>query len=212
MRKSIQAELGWISNIRYRSVVINHLQQTFPSEDFGVAFIYCNYKEQKEQSLNNLLLSLLRQLIDKRSVVPEEMYHLYKRHKEKETRPTLSESLKLLQLVVSQFSTVFIIIDALDECSEGDRTRSSLINNLYQLLPKIRFFCTSRRLGDIESQFKSSPCQEILATDTDIGIYLETRIQQKTRLRKHVKTDSTLLALITDKIVSVADGMLVNQR
>ena len=150
LRKSMLTELGWMSNICYRSVVINYLQQAFPSEDFGIAFVYCNYKEQKEQTLVNLISSLLGQLVDKASLIPEDLYHLYQRHKKKGIRPSLSEYLKLLHYVVFQFSAVFIVIDALDECSESDGIRERLIDNIYRLLPEIRLFVTSRRLFDIE--------------------------------------------------------------
>ena len=158
----------------------------------------------------NLLSGLLRQVIEKASAIPSELYSRYRKQKEKETRPSLSECLKLLRYVMAQFFTVFVVVDALDECSEVDGTRSNLIKNIRQLLPKIRLFCTSRSLPDIEHEFKSSHRLEIRATDRDIRIYLETRIQQEKRLRKHVQADPTLLALIVDKVTTMASGMFVN--
>ena len=121
-----------MSNIKHSSVVVDYLQQNFAAPDYGIAFIYCNYKEQNEQSLIDLISSLVRQLAIRLSMIPEEIDSLYRRYEEKEnTRPNLSEYLELLNVVVDQYFVVFIIIDALDECSEVDGTRSELVSQLY---------------------------------------------------------------------------------
>ena len=52
---------------------------------------------------------------------------LYRRHSKKQTRPTLGELSKLLQSEVRHISKVFIVIDALDECPESNRTRESFL-------------------------------------------------------------------------------------
>jgi hypothetical protein len=69
LRKSfIELRAGsWlIVGIHSRSIVVNHLQ-TLSEEDDSVAttFIYCNYKEQAEQTVSTLA-TLLKQIVQDR--------------------------------------------------------------------------------------------------------------------------------------------------
>lgn len=126
-----------------------------------------------------------------------------------QTRPIRSEILDVLRLIVSDFEVVYVIIDAVDECSETDRTRSILLEDLRRLLPDIRLLCTSRHHGDVEHEFDSFPRIVIRASGEDISKYLKDRIGVEPRLKRHVQSDPTLLDAILETIVTNANGMLV---
>jgi ankyrin repeat domain-containing protein 50 len=139
--------------------------------------------------------------------VPDEVRTLYKHHNEQETRPSLTDYSKLLQLIITGFSKVFLIIDALDECNESDR--SGLITEIRKLPPSLHLWCTSRHLLDIEQMFNHSPKLEIRASNTDVERYLEDYIEQNRRLKKHVSSDPSLRDVITKTIVKKVNGMFV---
>ncbi|TGZ80982.1 hypothetical protein EX30DRAFT_377686 [Ascodesmis nigricans] len=96
-----------------------------PSTDHGIAYLYCNYKENGQAALN-LMSSLLKQLIHRRPNLPQSLEEVYSEHRSKQTRPNLSEYLTLFQNEIRQLRRTFIVIGALDECSEADYTRQKL--------------------------------------------------------------------------------------
>jgi len=66
-RKSfIELRVGsWlIVGIHSISIVVNHLQTLFEDNDpVAVAFVYYNYKEQADQTVSNLVATLLKQIV-----------------------------------------------------------------------------------------------------------------------------------------------------
>ncbi|KAL8702560.1 MAG: hypothetical protein Q9201_004277 [Fulgogasparrea decipioides] len=97
------------------SIVVEALAQIPTSRDYAFAFMYCNYKERAQQTFENLISSLIRQLVDRDSSIPDELRLLYQSHKKHETRPNRSELLRLLNTVASGYASLFFVIDALDE-------------------------------------------------------------------------------------------------
>jgi hypothetical protein len=61
---------------------------------------------------------------------------LYDRHKAKRTRPSLEEISNALHSVVPDFSTIFIIIDALDECQVSNGGRTKFLTEILNLQAK----------------------------------------------------------------------------
>jgi hypothetical protein len=186
---------------------VNYLTQSFEQENAAVAYIYCSYKERYDQTSVNLIASLLQQLVQRNSVIPDEIVSLYHRHINKQTRPTLAEWSELLRSEVHRLSKVFIIVDALDECSEGDGTRDSFLSEILKLQPSIRLLVTSRHILTIEREFEKAARIEILANDEDVRKYVEGRIETERRLSRHIKADPTLQDTIISTIVEKAKGM-----
>ncbi|KAG9505106.1 hypothetical protein J7337_002072 [Fusarium musae] len=77
------------------SLIINHLQNQYQPENVGVAYIYCNFSRQGDQTPKALLASLLRQTIQRKGQIDTQVTRLY------ETRDYIARSL--------QFSTTLEI-------------------------------------------------------------------------------------------------------
>ncbi|KAH0562324.1 hypothetical protein GP486_002978 [Trichoglossum hirsutum] len=191
------------------SIVVDHLERSFENQNVAIAFIYCSYKERDDQKAVNLIASLLRHLIQSNPVISEEVISAYQIHSRNHTQPTLVEYSNLLRSEVLRFSKVFIAIDALDECSESDDTRDSLIAEIRKLDPIVRLLVTSRRISTIEREFKEAACVEIRASDGDVKRYLESRIDRERRLLRHVKADPDLRDTIIDTVAEKAKGMFL---
>jgi hypothetical protein len=177
------------------------------SSDVGIAFIYCNYKEHDSQTLTNLLGSIVKQLVQKLDVVPDDVFALYTQHASQKTVPGHGEFSKALQSLATSFSCRYIVIDALDECNATDSTRRLLINELQCLGPHLRLLCTSRRLGDIEEAFAASPSLEIRAVDKDVRTFLEAQISQDASLAAFCAKNRSLQSTIVGKVIEKAKGM-----
>jgi hypothetical protein len=190
----------------FRSVVINYLERTIQQENVGIAYIYCTHREQN-QTAGNLVASLLKQLIQQRSAIPGNIRDLYKHHRSRQTRPSLSEYSRLLQAELRHFLKAFIVIDALDECSEESRIREHFLAEVQKLLPAVRLLVTSRHMPDIERKSEGAARLEICASDGDVKLYLESRIKSQHPLADYVETDPTLRSDILTTIIKRAHGM-----
>ena len=137
LRKSfIELHVGsWlIVGIHSRSIVTNYLQTLYEeNESVATTCIYCNYKEQAEQTVPNLVASLLRQIVQGRRAISDDVKSLFERHQRQSTRPTLDQLTDVLISEIRMRSKVFIVVDALDECREDDATRALLLQVLRSL-------------------------------------------------------------------------------
>jgi hypothetical protein len=171
-------------------------------------YIYCNYKERSRQSVFNLVTSLLKQLVQDHTVAYESVKTLHLHHKNQETRPTLEQILEAFRLATGTFSKVFVVVDALDECS--DTTRAELLTALRSLANPINLLVTSRDLASIAQEFRGTKHLDIRANDQDVRRYIEGRIPCAPFLKIHVDKDATLQEEILKAITENVDGMLVS--
>ena len=175
-------------------------------DDVGIAYIYCNYKE--EQLSENLIGSLLRQLLQRRSYIPEDIRTLYESHKTKKTRLSIREYSRLLQSETHSISKVFIIIDALDECHKNNEIRQTLLSELHKLRSSLQILITSRpEIINIKDTFDDFSQLEVKAIDADIKNYIEERIAKTDRLKRLIEGDTALQDMISRRIRDNVKGM-----
>jgi hypothetical protein len=138
----------------------------------------------------------------------KEMHDLYSKHCQLDTRPTLTELSTVLQQEAERFSTVFIVVDALDECSD-EKTRTKLVLELQKLGPSVKLMITGRPhvTSDITSTFAFAGQLEIKAHDTDIEKFVEGQIELEPYLRRFASKDTEFRDLIRHTLVSKANGM-----
>jgi hypothetical protein len=99
----------------------------------GIAYIYCHFRRQDEQKVDDLLASLLKQLAQGKTFLPGSLKDLYSEHKKKRTRPSADEISRTIQSVAVTYSRVFIIIDALDECQVSDGCRTKFLTEIFKV-------------------------------------------------------------------------------
>jgi len=187
------------------SVVVEDLTRLrLKDSTIGIAYIYCNFRRQDEQKIDNLLTNLLKQLTAQRSVPPESVKDLYHQHKKESTRPSLGEISTTLQSVATMFSRVFFVVDALDECQTSDGCRMKFLEEVLRLEEKLHanVFATSRFIPEVGERFKQATTYEIRAHDEDVRQYLEGRISQSGQ-----KSLQTHREEIKTVITNAVDGM-----
>lgn len=190
------------------AVTINHLSTTTENDTIGIAYIYCNYNAQEAQTTAGLLAAILKQLVQARPSIAEPLLHLYERHDSHKTRPSLEEIFNTLQIMVKNLTTVYVIVDALDECLDRDGTRSQLLAKLRGLQGEadVHLMFTSRYVLDIENEFTSMPTLHVRASDTDVKKFFRGQIA---RLPRCIQRDIELQGRVEDKISEAVDGMSV---
>ena len=128
------------------SIVIEELTTRFQNnKNIGIAYHYCDIRPQHEQKVGDLLTSLLKQLTQGRSALPDTIKSLYDIHKGKRTRPSFDEVSRAVQRAVTMYSRVFIIIDALDDCQVSHGYETTFMSELFNLQAKCgaNLFATS---------------------------------------------------------------------
>jgi len=186
---------------------MDHLRTFFKGRNVAIVCIYCNYKEQVDQTAFNLIASLLKQLVEDDSSAYNNVKPLHEHHKHIKTRPTFDEIQKALQSETTRYSRTYIVVDALDECLDVDGTRGKLLTALRSLGRSVSLLVTSRDIASIAQEFEGSKCLEIRASEQDVRRYIEGRIPHESRLVKHVNGDQALQEEIVKKITENVKGM-----
>lgn len=190
-----------------RSKIIHHIQKSGLNHDIGLAFVYFNYKEQTEQTSTSLVGSLLRQLAQDQISICADLKIMYEDHKKNKSKPSFDEVSNALCSAAGRFSQVFIILDALDECSGLDGCRDKMLKLLNRLSFVANVMVTSRPNTSIEQGFNNVQQLEIIASDEDVRLCLEARILDTPRLHRIIATMPSLEKNIVDTISAKAQGM-----
>ncbi|KAL9020272.1 MAG: hypothetical protein Q9185_002452 [Variospora sp. 1 TL-2023] len=189
------------------SIIINKLRQDRPEEvksRIGITFVYFRYNET-DQTIDNILSSLLKQLLQDSDEIPSDLISIFERHRDRNTSPTIDEISQALSTVIDTQKEVFCIIDALDECN--DDLRWALIENLETLGPKLRVLITSRYLDSIAEELEDYQRFEIRANKADIELFIDYQVRRNRNLRKIVEKSPSLRDDIKQGVFKTAERM-----
>ena len=136
--------------------------------------------------------------------------HLYTCCVDGHQEPTLGDLQNTLQKILDGFSSKFIILDALDECTE----REKLLNWIQTVILKkdmylgLHLIVTSRPEEHIENKFKSYHYLDLVeeSENHDIVAYLDYQLQNDSDLQKW---NSDTQEQIKVTLMKQADGMYV---
>lgn len=190
--------------ISIRSIIAEYLKDQHRSQDdVGVACVYCNFGDQSTQTPINLIAGIWRQLAQRQNSLPEYVKELYTSHH----RPTLVEIAKILRSEINRHSKVFVLVDALDECSEENGHRKNFHAELQALPSNVHILVTSRDLDTIARWNKDSKKLEIKARTEDIQAYVQRRILEEDRLLHHTQKDPNLEEAIVKGVIKICEEM-----
>ncbi|KAH8586052.1 ankyrin repeat protein, partial [Bisporella sp. PMI_857] len=191
------------------SIVVDDLCNKFHIDSTtGIAYVYCSFRRQDEQTAKDLLTSVLKQLAQGQSLLPDSIRSLYDKHKNRRTRPSFDEVTEVLQSVAAMYSRLFIVVDALDECQTSNGCRARFLADILNLQAKYRanIFATSRIIPEIMEKFQGSISLEIRASEQDVRKYVNGQISH---LPYFVGRNPELQEKIKSEIVKVVDGMFL---
>jgi hypothetical protein len=191
-----------------RSLVIEDLRCRFADQNAGIAFFYCDYRDQDHQTARNIIASILKQLSSQSLSLPAPVTNLHSRLGGNSEQPPLKELESTLQLVCQGFDQTFIIIDALDEC-DTKKHRDNLLGVLRGLDKSlIRILVTSRPyLGDLIRNLSTYPQIRIEAKATDVRMFLAQKIDEDREVAELF--DPVLREEAISAISQAAQGMYV---
>ena len=187
-------------------VVSNLLERYRNDSQTGFAYIYCQYPRRKEQTPEYLMSTVLRQLLERHNIMPDEVSSSYRTSKG-EDQPSTKEISTFLSNVLQLFKKTILVIDALDELRRTDRDKLvSQILDIQQNL-NINVYATSRYTKRIAQEASNATHVDILAREED----LRHCLSMKLRLGSLLSDNPDLLELAITKILEVAKGMYVSK-
>ncbi|KAK4119292.1 ankyrin [Parathielavia appendiculata] len=171
------------------STVIKHLRKRYsPDPLTALAYFYFSFSDAKKQGVDGMLASLVKQLCSRRPILPRVMDSLHE-FRERGERPDAKTLEETLIAAMAGFSSVHIVIDALDECLVLQGERRLLLDTVRRIVmaapANLHVFLTSRKEVDIEAVLGPllSPPSNKLALDLsgateivnrDIGLYIDS--------------------------------------
>ncbi|MCJ1381040.1 hypothetical protein MMC17_004149 [Xylographa soralifera] len=131
------------------SIIVNHLQQRFGGQDVPVLCLYLNDKESKDQTLDNLMGSLLKQVVQHQatSFQSPTVKKLFQKDRTG-SRAKASEIVSALQSELKQYKRTYLVVDALDECSGSFRSKFlDILQTMSRQLGNLSLLITLRPWG-----------------------------------------------------------------
>ncbi|KAJ7600044.1 hypothetical protein C8J56DRAFT_767459, partial [Mycena floridula] len=192
------------------SVIIDHLQRLVVTPEDAIIYIYCQYNRQVEQTPMQLLESILKQLVEQRPVISEHLLSLYTTHSSRKTVPTFPELMDALHTELQSYTRTYLIVDALDECS--DEARNLFLSK--EAAAGLHAVMTSRNMPSITHALKvqDESTIHIEAHVEDLQIYIRGCLVGVKRLNQLVKDNRSLQDNIIEVVISKAAGMFLQAK
>ena len=162
-------------------MVIDSLCDQAREEDLTVAWLYCDHKAQREQTVINMMGAILKRLMG--SEIPKDIRKAF----EEGRRPLLADLMRRMRITIASLPQVFICIDALDEFLPDDLPE--LLESLRDIVresPGTRIFLTGRPYvqEDIREYFATAVVIPITPKTEDIKNYLNMRLDKDNKRRQ----------------------------
>ena len=155
------------------SLVIDSLCDQARQEYLAVAWLYCDYNAQQEQTVVNMLGAILKPLV--RREIPKDIREAFHEGR----RPLLPDLVRMLKRAIASLPQVFICIDALDECLPKSLLELlELLSDIVRESPRTRIFLTGRPYvwEDLQRYFTKVVATPISPNQDDIKNYAVMRL------------------------------------
>jgi hypothetical protein len=172
----------------------------------GLAYVYCDYRDQKEQSMENILGAFLKQLVSLLPEIPKAILKVYDERGAHQKPLSLADAMDLLRAACAHFSKIYVCVDALDEA--GDLR--GLLTTLRDSPSSMQLFLTGRQhiQGMVQECFREENIIPIEARENDIRLFCEHEIGGANDLEPDAM-DEKLRKAILSRITESTEGVLV---
>lgn len=194
------------------STVIAQVNETYISDGVAVAYFFFDFNDIEKQKSDKMIRSIVKQLYASSVKKDPKLESLFSSCNNGERQPSSDELMQVLKDLMEGFYETYVILDALDECSDTQELLANIEQIQVWQLAGLHMLLTSRRLTDIEEALeqmtdsKSRICIQNAAVDADIEVYVRHRLQTDKKLKRwqnHVIAQKD----INDTLKSKADGM-----
>ena len=196
--------------IRSSTVIQDVMLRCQSDQAPAIIYFYFDFNDAEKQRHDNLIRSLVVQLSVQSPNTPEALNMLYSRCQDGQRQPTVDDLTTTLQHILGGFRETFLVLDALDECTEREELLALIERIIGWKIGKLHTLVTSRREREIEEALEplitGQICIQSALVNADISIHLRERLQNDPKLNRWpVKVQMEVEATLTDG----AHGMYV---
>ena len=186
--------------------MIDRLCDQVRGENLAVAWLYCDFLAQQEQTIANVMGAILGQLVGRGDIPKDVQEEFQQAKKVGGRRPLLADLMRMLRTAVASLPQVFVCIDALDEFLP--KNLPELLESLRDIVresPRVRIFLTGRShvKESIQRYFAKALAIPISPNQGDIRNYLEMKLdrdEDSDAMNKDLRADivRTILEKMSD--------------
>ncbi|KAJ6586273.1 ankyrin repeat-containing domain protein [Mycena vulgaris] len=167
----------------------------------ALAFFYFDFKDKQGQAIDSALRRIILQLSAQSPNPYKTLEEQYKSKSNGQTLPTYQELQEILESLLLELGRTYIVLDALDECQEGDQRRLVDFVSTFQKWTQtpLHLLFTSQPRRIFTEAFDDVACIKLESdlTQEDIRLFVESELQ---RLEPWANR-------ATDLVVSKSNGM-----
>lgn len=195
-------------------MIENVLEHSIDDPGKVVVYFYFDYKDSEMQKTEAMIRSLICQFLPYCTKIPSSLETLFSTSNEGQRYPLLKSLLGVLYQIIEDFPRSYIVLDALDECTDQPELMDILEQIVGWHFDKIHILVTSRKEQNIESSLQTIIPQENMiclqhgVIDRDIQAYIQQRLDNDKGLQKWQK-DLHVRQEIETKLMRGACGMYV---
>lgn len=168
----------------------------------AVAFFYCSHNDSSLQGAKNILRSILIQLCYQNMAFFSEVHAAYKRLSQQDI--TVPEAISIIRAGSRHFTSITVVVDALDECRDTEEVIDALIriargatqNQSEGETGNVNLFLTSRRESRIQRMLEGSVTLSVpmnkAGIHNDIDLFVSQQLLHLVRKRKLKLRDPSL--------------------
>ncbi|KAL0632593.1 hypothetical protein Q9L58_008524 [Maublancomyces gigas] len=196
------------------SLVVDTISAQYALDDrSGLAFLYYKHQNREGQKLKDILPALVKQLCRKKQALPIEVKELYRQYSRQDQFPSLAKLQAQLTEISESFDQVYIVIDALDECSDQNMVFALISALVRDSSVKIKICVTSRREQYILHSFAKLQCPrleiEAKKVDEDIAIFVDVEIDRRSEDYQYGVIGLELKEEIKTSLITRSNGMFL---
>jgi len=176
-------------HIIYSSTIIQDVSlQCQSNSSAAMAYFYFDFNDSEKQSANRFLSSLIMQFSAQVPGSINTLSRFYSEHLKGIRQPATDSLAEILKDIIAGLRHAYIIIDALDECTE----RETLLDVIKQIVAwkfdNLHILATSRKENDIEECLNTrASCQldiHSALVEADIRLHIHDMVQNDSKLRR----------------------------
>jgi hypothetical protein len=191
------------------STIIDEIQSRIGKDPKKIlAYYYFDFQD-RERDCQAFLKSILFQLAVQQPVIPDSLHIFYDKHRQK-SQLLSSDLLNIITSIAKKLEDIYIVADALDECTDSQ----DILNVIEEIngasLNNIHIILTSRPNPEIELSLSGllthQICLDQKHVDADIALYVRDVLEKDQKLSRW---PSSVRQQIREKLENGSCGMYV---
>ena len=186
----LHGKAGCGKTVLSSSAITEILRQCSQSSGSFLAYFFFDFNNLEKQQCDQMIRSVIKQLYSQSNDAVVEVESLFSSYQDVQKPADLATLTMTLQSIIRKSKNTYIILDALDECSDIVDLLAVIQKIVEGNIPALHLLCTSRWVTTIEDAMRNITKSDRMIqiqgkiVDTDISSYICHRLQTDPKLKR----------------------------